>query len=410
VSDRSGWWNLYRFDGESHLALAPQSAEFGLPQWVFGLSTFGIDRDGTIACAFCRNGLWHLGILDGGGGKLRSCELPFTFIQQVRIRNGRVAFVGAAPETARAVFVYDLTQNRLYPCGEKSDPPLAQPFISAGQSIEVASEGGLTVQAFFYPPVNPEVTGPAGQLPPLIVMGHGGPTDANDNGLTLKIQFWTTRGFAVADVNYRGSSGRGRAFRESLNGKWGRAEVEDCLAVARHLVSEGAVDEKNLFISGSSAFGYTVLCALTFHDLFKGGASYYGISDQLALAEQTHKFEAFYSHSLIAPLPEGRESYRACSPIYHRQKLRRPIIFFQGLKDPVVAPVQAEKMVAAMRENGTPVAYLTFPEEGHGFGDEAAIRRAIEAEYSFYLQLMELPLPADLPAVLKTNSKNQRIS
>jgi dipeptidyl aminopeptidase/acylaminoacyl peptidase len=266
-------------------------------------------------------------------------------------------------------------------------------LVSRPRPVSFSTGGGATAHALHYPPHNPAYQAPAGERPPLIVVCHGGPTAAASSALNLTVQFWTSRGFAVLDVNYRGSSGYGRAYRQALDGAWGVADVEDCAAGARHLVSAGLADPTRLAIRGSSAGGYTTLAALAFADLFRAGASYYGVSDLEALARDTHKFESRYLETLIGPYPERADLYRARSPLYHAERLRCPVIFFQGLEDRVVPPDQAERMVAALTAKGLSAPYLAFPGEQHGFRRAETVARALEAELAFYRRVFALPDP-----------------
>ena len=273
------------------------------------------------------------------------------------------------------------------------DPAL----IARAEHVSFPSSDGRQAFALYYPPTNPDCAAPAGELPPLVVRSHGGPTGRASPALNLQIQFWTSRGFAVVDVDYAGSTGYGRAYRGLLEGRWGIADVEDCIAAARHLAATGRADPDRLAIRGGSAGGYTTLCALTFHDCFKAGASWYGIGDLEALLRDTHKFESRYLDRLVGPWPEAAATYRARSPLHHADRLSCPVIFLQGLDDKVVPPNQAEAMVAALRAKGVPVAYLAFPGEGHGFRAAAAIERALLAEYAFFCRVFGITPAEPLP-------------
>ena len=293
----------------------------------------------------------------------------------------------------------DLATGQLDMLQRAREIKIGEAYFSIGRDIEFPTDGGLTAHGFFYPPTNPDFTGPSDELPPLLVMSHGGPTGATSATLRYGIQYWTTRGFAVLDVNYGGSTGYGRAYRERLKDQWGIVDVADCINGARYLVNQGLVDENRLAIRGGSAGGYTTLCALTFHDTFKAGASYYGISDLEALAKDTHKFESRYLDRLIGPYPERRDIYIARSPIHHIERLACPMIILQGLDDPVVPPNQAQMMYEAVRARKLPVAYLTFPGEQHGFLKAENNVRALEAELYFYSQVFKFKLPEAVSAV-----------
>jgi dipeptidyl aminopeptidase/acylaminoacyl peptidase len=394
VSDRSGWWNLYRWqDGELH-ALAPRKAEFGLPQWIFGMSTYGFAAAGRIVCCFGERGGWRLAELDIATGELAPIETPYSEIFSLRVSADQAVFVGASPTQAPAVVRLDLTTRRCQVLRRSGEVGIDSAYLSLPEPVEFPTERGLTAHGFFYRPCNRDHTAPAGEKPPLRVLSHGGPTSATSASLNLAIQFWTSRGFAVLDVNYGGSTGFGRPYRERLNGNWGIVDVDDCVNGARHLIARGEVDPGRLAIKGGSAGGFTTLSALTFRDVFKAGASYYGIGDLEALARDTHKFESRYMDRLIGPYPLRRDRYLARSPIRFTDRLSCPIIFLQGLEDKIVPPNQSEAMVQALRDKGLPVAYVAFPGEQHGFRRAENIKRALEAELYFYGRIFGFE-PAD---------------
>jgi dipeptidyl aminopeptidase/acylaminoacyl peptidase len=384
VSDRNGWWNLHRLRDGRVKCVHERRAEFGLPQWVFGMSTYAFVADGRIACAFSEEGRWQLGLLDAARGTLAVVETPYSDLSLLRAAEGQAVFVGAAPREAPAIVRLDLSTRAIEVLRRSVEMSFDAGLFAHPQPIRYPTAAGETAHAFFYPPANADFSAPPGEKPPLLVLSHGGPTSSASGALNLKVQFWTSRGFAVLDVNYRGSTGYGRSYREKLNGQWGVADVEDCIAGARYLVAQGLVDGARLAIRGGSAGGYTTLCALAFHDLFHAGASYYGVSDLEALARDTHKFEKHYLDRLIGAYPAQRDLYLARSPIHHLERLSCPAIFFQGLDDKVVPPNQTEAMVAALRRKGIAVAYVPFEGEAHGFRKADNIRRALEAELYFY--------------------------
>lgn len=393
VSDRTGWWNLYRLTDDGIEALAPRTAEFGLPQWVFGLSTYAF-AGARLVCAWSERGTWRLGVLDTDTRDLRAFPLPYTDIGQVRARDGRAYFIGAMPSLLPALVELDLETARTTVLHRSTALCLEPGYLSKPESIEYETANAEYAHAFYYPPRNHDVDPPSQEKPPLLVLSHGGPTAATSSALNLKTQYWTSRGFAVLDVNYRGSTGYGRTYRERLYGQWGVFDVEDCVHGARELVARGLVDPDRIAIRGGSAGGFTTLCALTFCDDFVAGASYYGVSDLEALARDTHKFEARYLDRLVGPYPAERARYRERSPIHHVDRLARPVIFFQGGEDRVVPPDQTERLVAAMRAKRVPVAYILFADEAHGFRRAANITRALEAELFFYGRLFHFT-PAD---------------
>ncbi len=395
VSDRSGWWNLYAWrDGAAH-ALCPIEAELAYPPWIFGVSTYAFVSPGEIVCAYASRGRWMLGRLDATSGTLRQIDLPYTEIKSVRVLasapvGAAAVMIAAAPDRPPAIVRCDLDTETTTIVRASGAGDVDPAHWSMPQPISCESSGGATAFAFYYPPHNPAFRVQDGERPPLIVMSHGGPNAAASTGLNLRIQYWTSRGFAVVDVDYRGSTGYGTAYRRQLDGQWGVADVEDCIAAARFLAATGRADPRRLAITGSSAGGYTTLCALTFHDVFHAGASYYGISDLEALAADTHKFEAHYHERLIGPYPARRDLYRARSPIHFAERLACPVIFFQGSDDKVVLPNQAERMVDALHARGVAVDLVVFDGEGHGFRRADTIATALEAELAFYTRVLGL--------------------
>ncbi len=384
VSDRTGWWNLYRWRDGRLEAVAPKEAEFGVPQWIFGLSTYGFASEERIICAYGQRGTWRMAAIDTSSGTLTPIDTPFTDIGGLRVTPARVVFTAGSPSRGSAVVSLDLASGAIATIRRASELDIAPQYTSAPEMIEFPTENGLTAFGFFYPPRNDDFVAPAGELPPLLVMSHGGPTSATSATLSARVQYWTSRGIAVLDVNYGGSTGYGRPYRERLNGAWGIVDAADCANGARYLVGEGRADGRRLCITGGSAGGYTTLCALAFRDTFKAGASHYGIGDLESLARDTHKFESRYLDGLIGPYPERRDLYVERSPIHHLDGFDCPVAFFQGLEDEVVPPSQAEAMVEALRAKGVPVAYLPFPGEQHGFRQAENIKRALDGELYFY--------------------------
>ena len=384
VSDRNGWWNLYYLQNGPTKPLFEVEAEFGRPQWVFGMSTYGFVSAEKIICAYTQNGVWYLASIQTKTRKLERIETDYTSIESVQVNTNMVAFIGGSPSQFSSVAKLDLATQYPYVIRKSCNVELKLECLSTPQTIKFPTADGLISYAFFYPPQNDRQIASASELPPLIVVSHGGPTGATSNTLSLNLQYWTSRGFAVLDVNYGGSTGYGRAYRERLNNRWGIVDVEDCINGAKFLVDQGRVDSNRIAIKGGSAGGYTTLCALTYHDFFKAGASYYGIGDLEALATDTHKFESRYLDGLVGKYPEEMETYRHRSPIHAIDLLNCPIIIFQGLDDKVVPPNQAEAMVRALKSKGIPVAYVPFDGEGHGFRKSQNIKRALDAELYFY--------------------------
>ena len=387
VSDRTGWWNLYRYspaDGRTQ-ALAPMEAEFGMPQWVFGMSTYAFAGPERLVCSYISQGLGRLATLDLASGRLTPLDLPYTDFSSVRARGNDVVFRGGSATTPSSIVRLNLAPGKAEVLKQAivTDPETAR-YFSAVKPIEFPTEHNRTAYGLFYPARNPDYEAPGGEKPPLLVKVHGGPTSAASSVLDLRTQYWTSRGIAVLDVNYGGSTGYGREYRERLDGQWGIVDVEDSVYGARHLAAEGLVDGGRCVITGGSAGGFTVLAAMAFHDFFRGGASHYGVSDLAALQQDTHKFEARYNDSLIGPYPERADLYRERSPISHVDRINAPVIFFQGDEDVVVPPSQTELMVEALRRKGIPVGYLLFSGEQHGFRKAGNIKRALDAELYFY--------------------------
>ncbi|HEX9170962.1 MAG TPA: S9 family peptidase [Roseiarcus sp.] len=392
VSDRgSGWWNLYRDRDGVIEPIAEMDAEFGRPQWQFGMSTYAFESADRLISCFVRDGVWTLAAIDTRSKRLDVIPIEFTEIGQLRAALGRVVFVGGSPSEAPALVDLDLgtgthrVLRRSFALHED-----VRRYVSAPQPIAFSTAGGETAHALYYPPFSPEFVAPKDEKAPVLVKSHGGPTSAASSMLSLPTQYWTSRGVGVLDVNYRGSTGYGRPYRLRLEQQWGLVDVEDCVAGARWLVANRNADPERLMISGGSAGGYTTLCSLTpkGDKVFSAGASYYGVSDLEALARDTHKFESRYLDWLIGPYPEDRATYVERSPINHVDRLTAPVIFFQGSEDRVVPPNQTELMVAALKERGVPVGYLLFDDEQHGFRKAENIRRALDAELYFYAMLI----------------------
>ena len=399
VSDRTGWWNLYRWQDGSIVALHEIEAEFGVPQWAFGYSTYAFTSSHSIMCSYIEHGTAYLGLLDSTTGILDIIGSLSSSIQWVQATPENAVFIRSSPTEFLSVVKLDLDTLSMQVLRQSSKASVDAGYLSIAEPIEFPTEHGLTAYAFFYRPKNRDYAAPQGELPPLLVESHGGPTGMTYSELNLEIQYWTSRGIAVLDVNYGGSTGYGRAYRQRLEGQWGIVDVDDCVNGARYLVERGLVDGNRLAITGGSAGGYTTLCALTFRDIFKAGASHYGISDLEALVVGSHKFESHYEHRMIGPYPERRDLYHARSPINFVDHLSCPIIFFQGLEDKVVPPNQAELMVEALRAKKLPVAYIAFEGEQHGFRQAKNIKRALDAELYFYSRVFNFTLADDIEPV-----------
>ena len=394
VSDRNGWWNLWRSEKGQLWPLTSREGEFGKPQWVFGSGTYSFASDELIACSYTENDAWKIAMLHIPSKMLLAIETPYSEMGRgdLKVGDGKIVFIGGAPSLPISVVQIDLASSKWWELRKSNNLEIGYGYLSTGQPVEFPTENGQTAHAFYYPPKNGDFDGPAGEKPPLLVKSHGGPTGSASTALDLGIQFWTSRGIGVLDVNYGGSTGYGREYRERLNGAWGIIDVDDCCNAALHIVAQGNADPDRLAIDGGSAGGYTTLAALTFRDVFKAGASYYGVSDLEALAKETHKFESRYLDGLVAPYPEGNELYQERSPINHTEKLSCPLILFQGLEDQIVPPNQAEMMFDAVRAKGIPTAYIPFEGEQHGFRRSENIKRALEAELYFYSKVFGFDL------------------
>ncbi len=394
VSDRTGWWNLYVEGGDGLAPLCPRAAEFGLPQWALGMSSWAFASAAEIVCAFAEAGAQRLARLELASGRLTPFALPYSDFEGVCCDGARAAFVAAGPTSAPTVCTLDLASGRVTEHARAFEDALDDALLARPESLGFRSADGREAHAFVYRPRNPAFTGPAGERPPLLVRSHGGPTGATSPALRLGHQYWTSRGFALVDVNYGGSTGYGRAYRELLHGRWGEVDVEDCAHAARFLAAEGLADPARLVASGGSAGGYTTLCLLTFRDELAAGASHYGVCDLAALATDTHKFESRYTDWLVGPWPEARALYEARSPLHHADRLARPVIFFQGGEDRIVPPAQAETLAAALARRGVPHALVLFPDEGHGFRRAENVERALEAELWFYGRVLGFAVDA----------------
>ncbi|MGH8495460.1 MAG: S9 family peptidase [Gammaproteobacteria bacterium] len=401
MSDASGWWNLWRWDGHSAQQIVREPAELGLPQWQFGMSTYGFIDARAALCARVRDGRWSVIRVSLDSGRVDTLNLPYTDIEHLSVAGRFAVLQAGTPDRALGIVRLDTATGGYSTVRAVQPAAVDSAAVSEPLPIEFDTGEGATAHGFYYPPRNPAHVAPWGERPPLRVKCHGGPTGAASTALDPRVQYWTSRGWALLDVDYRGSTGYGRDYREQLYGRWGEADVEDCASGVRFLADEGLADARRATISGNSAGGYTVLCALAFTDAFSAGASYYGVADPATLFAATHKFEAHYDRWLFGAERERLLVER--SPLAHADRIRCPVIFFQGSADKVVPPEQTARMVAAMQAAGTDVACLTFDGEGHGFRGADAIRRALEAEHEFLSRVLE-------PAAIRSISPRVRFS
>ena len=400
VSDHNGWWNLYRLEKDDLVPVLETDAEMHRPAWVFDDPSYAVCDDGTVAVTAMRGSLAELWAIPSDGSDPQQLDLPWTSYASVRPSGPHaITAIVASPAQEPTAVRIDVSHGSFEVIGPPGRAAVDPAYLSSPRPISFPTTDGAEAHGLYYPPAHSSAQAPASERPPLLVLGHGGPTGAARSQLQLSIQYWTSRGIAVVDVNYRGSTGYGTAYREALQGRWGVSDVDDCVAAARHLVRSGKVDGDRLVIRGSSAGGYTTLCALAFHKVFAAGASRYGIADLAALAIDTHKFEARYMDSLVGPYPEDAEVYEARSPIYFVDDFEAPMIVLQGAEDVVVPPNQAEMIVAALEQRSIPVAYLLFEGEQHGFRRAENIVAALEAELSFFAEILGFTPAGDIPPV-----------
>lgn len=387
ISDISGWWNLYRQSKDQ--SICPMKAEFGNPHWGFGLHSYDFLNDSQIVCHYGIGNVCQLAVLDIETGNLNNIDLPYSDLRGISLNAQTLTTGAASPITFPELITVNLKTGKHEPFKQSTTLTLDKAYFSVPETITFPTADAQQAHGFYYPPTNKDYGETIQEknsqdAPPLVVMMHGGPTGATQSVLNLRTQFWTSRGFAVLDLNYRGSTGYGRDYRDKLIRQWGIVDVEDAVYGAEYLVQQRKADKDRLAIRGGSAGGYTTLSALTFTNTFKAGASHYGVGDLEALAKDTHKFESRYLDSLIGAYPDEIEVYRARSPIHHVDQMASPCIFFQGLEDKVVPPNQAETMVQALTEKGVPVAYVPFEGEQHGFRIAENIKRCMDLELYFY--------------------------
>lgn len=394
VAENTGWWNLYRIVEGQVQALCPMQAELGRAMWVFGCTSYGFASATRILCCITEKSIDRLAWLDTHAGSLTALPSPYTKVDFLHCGKGLAAFVGGSPTRPMTVAQISFDTDQLQPIRQAFEVSIEEQCISAAQPIEFPTSRDRTAHALYYPPSSRSYAAPARELPPLIAMSHSGPTSSADSTLRYAIQYWTSRGFAVADVNYGGSTGYGREYRQRLDGEWGIVDVDDCCNAGLFLAEEGLADRKRLVIKGGSAGGYTTLACLAFrNDVFAAGSCRYGLADLESLTRQRHKFESHYHETLVGAYPERRSVYVARSPIYHIANLRCALILFQGEEDTIVPPAQSQMMFDAVRQRGLPTAYLLFRGEGHGFRQAASLRRAHEAELFFFSRVFGLGLP-----------------
>ena len=399
VSDESGFWNLYCYDDSGVYAVIPDEAEYGLPQWSLGTTNFVVIGERHVIVQRIDQGARELVIVDVDIGMSSPLPADFTSYHSLARTDAGIAFIAGKRDDVAAVVELDIAGGKTTVLATQGDIDFRPGSFSKPETIRFESTGGVIAYGNFYPPCHPDCTAADDELPPLVVMSHGGPTGAASRDLSFRIQYYTSRGWAVLDVNYGGSTGFGRAYRERLNGKWGIVDVEDCVAGVRHLASNGRIDMNRVAIRGGSAGGYTTLAALVSTNVFRAGASHYGIGDLAALTADTHKFESRYTYRLV-----DEADIESRSPIHHVERLSCPTIFFQGTDDRIVPPNQSEAMFEALKAKGIPVAYRVFEGEGHGFRRAENAKRAIEDEYLFFAKVFGFEPADDLPDIPVENA------
>ncbi|HKV89265.1 MAG TPA: prolyl oligopeptidase family serine peptidase [Candidatus Dormibacteraeota bacterium] len=394
VSDRTDWWNLYRARGEGDEPVCRYAAEFGAPHWVFGQRFYDFAGPDEIVSLYTVASGTRLGRLDLNTGTLNHVQLLYSGLHGVQVHGRKAAFYAGSSTLAERVLVIDLDTQAEDVVRVANPAHIDAGYLSTPRPVEFQTENGLTAHAFYYAPRNKDFDAPPDEKPPLVVHCHGGPTGSAGQIYPFEYQYWTSRGIALVDVNYGGSAGYGRAYRQRLNRQWGVVDVDDCINAARHLVNEGLADSERVSITGGSAGGYTTLLSLTKRDFYNAGASHYGIGDLELFIKETHKFESHYCETLVGRYPERADVYHDRSAIYFADSLRCPVILFQGLEDRVVPPSQAETFVAVCKKNGLPYAYIPFEGEQHGFRQDRNIKRSIEGELYFLARIFEFQ-PAD---------------
>lgn len=402
VSDKDDWWNLYCRDENGCRQITRETAEMGLPQWVFGMSTYGLVDAHTAVASFKGPGHNTAMTIDLDSGQTSQLDVPCTAIEHLAVEDGRILLLGGSPARANALYCCEPDGAGLEVLKQSVALEIDDGWISQPRYLEFPTSDGQLSRGYYYQPKNPLARSPDGELPPLVIVCHGGPTAGTSTAMDLRIQYWTSRGFAVFDVDYRGSTGYGRPYRRALYGKWGVADVEDCVYGSRYLCEQGLADPKRLLIRGSSAGGYLVLCAAAFHRQFSAGASYYGIGDLQSLLEHTHKFESRYDNTLLGG-GDVNEIIAQRSPARHAEDVRMPLILFQGLNDKVVPPEQSENMYQVLLRQGLPVAYMAFEGEGHGFRNADTIATSLQSELAFYGRILGITVSGELPGVAIQN-------
>ncbi|MBH65657.1 MAG: peptidase [Chloroflexi bacterium] len=399
ITDESGWWNLTKWSNGKITPILAEEKDHGGPAWAFGFSTYSFLEDGAIVLKGSKGTGGRFRMITPNGHEVAEAAAPHSLIAEVNVIGDDVAYIGASPTSSAEVVKVTLSNGNVTSLKSSSEIDLDEAYLSVPEEITFPTTNDAEAHAYYYPPTNPDFEADSAELPPLLVISHGGPTSATSSSLSLPLQFWTSRGFAVVDVNYRGSTGYGRAFRDALKGNWGVYDTDDCIAAADYLVERGQADTDRVAIKGGSAGGYTTINALTFHDRFAVGATYYGIADLSVFIGDTHKYESRYLDSLIGPYPEAKQLYHDRSAINFTDQLSCPMIILQGLEDKIVPPSQAEIMAGALRDKGIPFSLMMFEGEQHGFRKSKNIKASLEGELYFYGRVLGFTPAGDLTQV-----------
>ncbi|MBI1197802.1 MAG: prolyl oligopeptidase family serine peptidase [Phenylobacterium sp.] len=405
VSDRSDWWNYYRWDGAAAWPVAPMAIEFARPFWNMGTSDYRVLDDGRLFGVHNRDGINHLGFVDPATGALERLDLPYSYYARLQVHAGKAFVLAASAVRPAEVIEIDLATGATRSLLRMPAPEDAEGYISAPRHITFPSAHGRTGYGFLYLPANRDFAAPAGTRPPLLVTSHGGPTGCTNTCFNPAIQFWTSRGYAVFDINYAGSTGYGRPFRDLLKGGWGVVDVEDHAAAALHLAREGLVDGARLGVRGWSAGGYNTFACLAFADVFHAGCAYFGISDVAVWAAETHKLESRYPDYLVGPRETSAELWKARSPLHHADRIRAPLLMLQGDRDKITPPNQSERILENLKRRGVPVGYILFEGEGHGFRKSETNLASLQAELAFFSRIFGVTPPERLPPIPLLNAE-----
>lgn len=401
ISDETGWWNLWRWKGGTAESVAPLEAEIGGPMWRFGRRDYLVLDDDRLVVSITEAGVSRLAVLTPSTRQYTPIDLPYVSFDSLTANGPQVYAIGASRERPAEVIALDASLRSATVLRKNPATALPGSMVSKAESMTFDNREGKRVQAFYYPPRNPGYAATKGEKPPVLVLAHGGPTSARSPAYRQELQFWTTRGFAVLDINYSGSTGFGTAYRKRLNGRWGEIDVNDVVDAAKAAAARGLVDPKRSVVKGGSAGGFVVLAALAFQkEVFAAGINYFGVSDMAVLARDTHKFESRYLDTLVGPLPQAEAIYAKRSPLSAVDNIRAPLLTLQGLEDKIVPPQQSAAIMARVEANGVPAAYLAFDGEGHGFRGAKAKQQSLQAELSFLGQVLGFT-PADSVPRLK---------